>query len=167
MAVDIVLVKKLAKLMVSANKGDHFHQLGLEFTHLETGACEMRLPYNERIVGNPDTGVVHGGAITALLDTCCGMASATVLEDVGLTPTMDLRIDYMGVAEPGQDIYARADIYRSSQSVLFARGRAYTKGCEDRPVAHCVANFIRLDDEVLKNLSEQFKPFLEAVEVDL
>ncbi len=166
MAVDIVLVKKLSKLMVTANKGDHFHQLGLEFIHMETGACEMRLPYSPDIVGNPDTGVVHGGAITALLDTCCGMACASVLDDIGLTPTMDLRIDYMGAAEPGQDIYARADVYRSSQSVLFARGRAYTKGQEDRPAAHCIANFIRLDDEVLKNLSEQFRPFLDAVELD-
>ncbi len=152
--------------MVSANKGDHFHQLGLEFTHMETGACEMRLPYSSQIVGNPDTGVVHGGAITALLDTCCGAACASVLEDIGLTPTMDLRIDYMGAAEPGQDIYARADVYRSSQSVLFARGRAYTKGQEGRPAAHCIANFIRLDEEVLRNLSEQFRPFLDAVELE-
>lgn len=153
--------------MVTANKGDHFHQLGMQFTAMETGSCEMMLPYSERIVGDSGTGIVHGGAITALLDTCCGMASATVLEDVGLTPTMDLRIDYMGVAEPGQDIYARADIYRSSQSVIFARGKAFLKGQEDRPVAHCIANFIRLDDEVLKNLSDTFKPFLESVEVDI
>jgi len=166
-AVDILQVKKLSKLMVTANKGDHFHQLGLKFTSMNTGNCEMLLPYSDRIVGSPETGVVHGGAITALLDTCCGMACATVLDDIGLTPTMDLRIDYMGSAEAGHDIYARADVYRSSQSVLFARAKAYLKGQEDRPIAHCVANFIRLDEELLKNLSETFKPFLEGVEVDI
>lgn len=167
MPVDITLVKKLSKLMITANKGDHFQTLGLKFTAMETGYCEMHLPYGEHLVGNPETGVVHGGAITALLDTCCGMACATMLEDVGLTPTMDLRIDYMGIAKPGVDIYARADVYRSSQSVLFSRAKAYHKGQEDRPIAHCVANFIRLDDEVSKNLSKTFKPFLEGVESDL
>ncbi|MCV6615349.1 MAG: PaaI family thioesterase [Cellvibrionaceae bacterium] len=167
MAVEINLVKKLAKLMVTANKGDHFHQLGLAFTTMETGVCEMVLPYSDRLVGNPETGVVHGGAITALLDTCCGMAAGSVLEGLGLTPTMDLRIDYMGAAEPGVDIHARADIYRSSQSVIFARARAYHQGQEDRPIAHCVANFIRLDPEVIKNISDSFMPFLEGVEADL
>lgn len=167
MPVDITLVKKLSKLMITANPGDHFQTLGMKFTGMATGSCDMLLPYGEHLVGNPDNGVVHGGAITALLDTCCGMASATMLEDVGLTPTMDLRIDYMGIAEPGVDIHARADVYRSSQSVLFCRAKAYHKGQEDRPIAHCIANFIRLDDEVLKGLSDTFKPFLEKVEIDI
>src|ERR1700743_3329739 len=33
-----------------------------------------RLPYSENLVGDPQTGVVHGGVITGLLDHTCGLA---------------------------------------------------------------------------------------------
>ena len=43
------------------------------------GRGRMRLPYSAQLVGNPDTGVVHGGVITALLDQACGMAVGSAL----------------------------------------------------------------------------------------
>jgi uncharacterized protein (TIGR00369 family) len=165
MAVELELVKKLCKLMITANKGDHFHQLNMQFVAVERGLVRMKLPYSESIVGNPDTGVVYGGALTALLDTCCGMASCSVLDDLVLTPTMDLRIDYMGSAEPGKAIYAEAEVYRSSSSVIFTRGKAYQEDPR-RPLAHCVANFFRLTGETAEQISNTFKPFLDTVEVD-
>ena len=156
-------IRKLCQLMVKANQGDHFHSVGMSFTGIEKGFATMELPYSEAIVGNPETGVVHGGAITALLDTCCGFAANAALEELSLCPTLDLRIDYMGVATPGQTIYAEARAYRSTRHVIFCRGKAYQDD-PDRPVAFCVANFARLDPELVKKLSAQIMPFLDAME---
>jgi len=58
---DIEKLRKLCKLMVSANPGDHFHALDMRFTRLEEGKVLAELPYSESIVGNPETGVIHGG----------------------------------------------------------------------------------------------------------
>jgi acyl-coenzyme A thioesterase PaaI-like protein len=41
----------------------------------------LRLPYSPQIVGNPETGVIHGGAITTLMDTTCGISTVCVLPE--------------------------------------------------------------------------------------
>jgi uncharacterized protein (TIGR00369 family) len=60
------------------------------------------LPWSPAIVGNPQTGAVHGGALTTLMDTTCGMATLCVLPRFEVCPTLDLRIDYMHPAEPAR-----------------------------------------------------------------
>ena len=41
----------------------HNQALGIRFVSLDGERITMALPYAERLVGNPVTGVVHGGAI--------------------------------------------------------------------------------------------------------
>lgn len=144
MAVDLDEVRKLCELMVRANKNDHFHALGIKVTDISRGSVSMKLDYHEGLVGDPETGVVHGGAITALLDSCCGFSASTVLGELGLTPTIDLRIDYMGPAEPHKPIYAVGEVYRNSQHVVFTRAIAH-QGDLSRPVAHAVGNFMNME----------------------
>tara|TARA_B110000091_G_scaffold98896_1_gene107591 strand:- start:578 stop:976 length:399 start_codon:yes stop_codon:yes gene_type:complete len=106
----------------------------------------MTFPYNEAVIGNPVTGVVHGGVIVSLLDTCCGCAAITSMLRPTVTPTMDLRLDYMHPAEPGQPIYLSAKVYRNSSNVIFCRGSAWQDDKEN-PIAHCVATFMKIDSE--------------------
>ena len=56
----------------------HNKALGLELLELERGEAKFRLPYDAKLVGNPDTGVLHGGAITALLDASSGASVTSV-----------------------------------------------------------------------------------------
>jgi len=160
---DIEKLRKLCKLMVSANPGDHFHALDMRFTRLEEGKVLAELPYSESIVGNPETGVIHGGALTALLDTCSGFAAISALDDLAICPTMDLRVDYMRAAEPHKPVFASAEAYRVTRQVVFCRGVAYQDDINN-PVAHCVANFIRLDPEVSAKMTQMIEPFLEGIE---
>jgi len=161
--VDLEVLRKLCRLMTTANSGDHFHALGLRFTRIEKDRIQAELPYSEDIVGNPATGVIHGGALTALLDTCCGFAAVVALDELALCPTMDLRIDYMGQAQPGKSVFAEAEAYRVSRHVIFCRGVAFQED-RDRPIAHCVANFSRLDPQVAAEMRRQFAPILAGKE---
>ncbi len=120
----------------------HSAAMGMRLISAEGGEAILMLPYSDELVGDITTGVLGGGAITALLDTCCGASVfACKTKDILSTATLDLRIDYMRPATPGKDVYAHAECYRITRSVAFVRALAWTEG-RDRPVATASAAFI-------------------------
>jgi uncharacterized protein (TIGR00369 family) len=117
--------------------------LGLEWMELswENGVT-ARLRYRPEIVGDADTGVVAGGAVTTMLDEVCGQAVHMHLRDFEMSiATLDLRIDYMRPAEPGLDVFAHAHCYKATRSVAFIRAVAYDRDPAD-PVAAVQAAFM-------------------------
>ena len=123
--------------------------LGIKVTSARENELILELPYSSGIVGNPDTQVIHGGAITTLMDTTAGAAVLCAMPDFELCPTLDLRVDYMRSAKPGQAVYARASCYRVTSNILFMRCEAYQV---DRTVAHCVATFMRMGPKGIPSL---------------
>ncbi|MCC7535397.1 MAG: PaaI family thioesterase [Deltaproteobacteria bacterium] len=118
----------------------HNESLGLTMTDYDEGAAVIRLPYSTRLVGNPDTGVLHGGAITALLDATCGAAVFMKLMSPIPIATLDLRIDYLKPATPSQDVFARAECFKLARNVAFARAIAYQTAGD--PIATAAATFM-------------------------
>jgi len=119
----------------------HAKAVGLSVVSVERGAAVLKLPYNDNLVGNPDTGVVHGGVITTLLDNCCGIAVGASLNEMRPIATLDLRIDYMKPATPKEDILARAECYKVTANIAFVRATAYHTDISD-PIATAVGAFM-------------------------
>ncbi len=142
MTIDLNFHPKLAGFMLRGNKGDHFQSLGIHLDSITENKLVMRLDYHEDLVGNPVTGAISGGAVTALLDTCSGFMATVAQDPTGLTPTIDLRIDYLGVAKPGQPVYAQAQVYRITSDILFLRSTAYQD--INKPIAHGTATFMNM-----------------------
>jgi len=118
----------------------HSAALGLEVTRIDAGRAEIEMGYDARFVGDPETGVIHGGAVSALMDTCCGAAALSHPANGGSTATIDLRIDYMRPATPGQRIRAVAECFHVTRTVAFVRARAMDDDAE-RPVATATGTF--------------------------
>lgn len=129
---------------------NHCALLDIEVLSADVGKLSLLLPYSQKIVGHPETGVIHGGALTTLMDTTCGFAAVAALGQLAIAPTLDLRIDYMGPAEPGKAVIGEAEAYRVTRNVIFARGQAFHDGQKDKPIAHCTATFMRLDTQTTK-----------------
>ena len=47
----------------------HAKELGMQLTEIGVGTAVIGMDYDARLVGDPDTGVIHGGAVSALMDT--------------------------------------------------------------------------------------------------
>lgn len=120
----------------------HSRALGMEVTEIGPGTACIAMAYDARFVGDPSTGVLHGGAISALMDTASGAAvmSHPAAANALATATLDLRVDYMRPATPGQRVTARAECFHVTRSVAFIRVTA-TDEDETRPVATGTGTF--------------------------
>jgi len=111
--------------------------LGLKIESLKMEDVRMRFEMKDAFVGNYVQGILHGGVISAVLDTTGGLtASLGVLqkmkghtaEEIGksLTKigTIDLRIDYL---RPGKGDYfiSRGSIMRAGRRVSVTRMELY------------------------------------------
>ena len=118
----------------------HSKALGMRLTQMGEGKATIDMPFDEKLIGDPETGVIHGGAVSALMDTCCGAAVMCHPDNLGGTATIDLRIDYMRTATPGQRIRAFAECYHVTRSVAFVRATA-TDDDDENPVAAATGAF--------------------------
>jgi len=114
---------------------------GLRLDRAAPGEAWSSLPYRPVFVGDTETGVLHGGVVTAMLDESCGMAVQLALDGTRAIATLDLRIDYQKPATPGLDIKAHSICYRVTRSIAFVRATAYQDSEED-PVATATACFM-------------------------
>lgn len=118
----------------------HATALGMDLTSISDGKAEISMDWCEDLVGDPHSGVIHGGVVSALMDTCCGAAVLSHPEAPAATATIDLRIDYMRGATPGQRLVARAECYHITRSVAFVRAQAFDADL-NRPVASASGAF--------------------------
>jgi uncharacterized protein (TIGR00369 family) len=140
----------MAKPLLEIVRGDHqlliahvphARLLGMIVLDVKPQECWIKVPYSADLVGNLETGVVHGGVITTLLDQCGGSAVMASLEELVSIATLDLRIDYMKPATAGLDIIGYSHCYKLTRNIAFARGIAYHDRPED-PIATAVGTFM-------------------------
>ncbi|TVO77711.1 PaaI family thioesterase [Sedimenticola selenatireducens] len=119
----------------------HVEALGLTAIELNRGSCLFKVDYAPHLVGNIESGVIHGGVITTLLDSAGGAAAFTVVPAGASVATLDLRIDYLTQADRERSILGFAECYRQTQHIVFVKGHAYHESRDD-PIAHFVASFM-------------------------
>ena len=52
----------------------HSRDLAMKVLEIGDGRAVIEMPYDRRLIADPATGVIHGGAISTLMDTCGGAA---------------------------------------------------------------------------------------------
>ena len=126
---------------IKGRRSDYGEISGLQLDRFAPGEAWSSLPYRPVFVGDAETGVLHGGVVTAMLDESCGMAVQLALDGTSAIATLDLRIDYQKPATPGLAIKAHSVCYRTTRSIAFVRSTAYQES-EDDPVATATACFM-------------------------
>lgn len=137
----------------------HNRALGMRIVDLNGRGCVAELPYDDRLVGDPEAGVLHGGAITALMDATSGAAIFLALGRPVRIATLDLRIDYLKRAAPHRAVICEAICYKRTRSVAFTRAVAHL-GDPDDAIAAAAGSFMIFSGQ--KSAMEVFAPSAEV-----
>ncbi|MDP6689965.1 MAG: PaaI family thioesterase [Alphaproteobacteria bacterium] len=119
----------------------HMAAVGLDLISLDDSGAVAKVPNRPEFVGDPDTGVVHGGIVTVLLDSLSGMCIMPLMDEGTMMATLDLRIDYLKPAAPKKDIFAHAHCYKTTRNIAFTRAIAYQDNADD-PIANATGSFM-------------------------
>ncbi len=119
----------------------HGGALGLRYGAHGDDWCELVLPFDPRLIGDVDRGVLASGPIIAMLDMATSVA--VWMKRGGFVPhaTLDLRVDYLRPATAGRAVIGRGECYRITRSIAFVRGIAHD-GDPGDPVAHVAGTFM-------------------------
>ncbi len=124
----------------------HNAALGLRLELAEPGEAIIRLPYSAELIGDPDTGALHTGVLATLVDATCGAAVFLALRPPRAIATLDLRLEHLRQAVPGQDLICRATCTRITTDIAFVQARARLAGSsaddEEAVVASACGTFM-------------------------
>src|SRR4030095_10807197 len=99
----------------------HAAALGMTLVPVEKGVGVMETPWREEFVGDPESGVIASGVVTALIDHTCGLAINSAFPTPAPIATLDLRIDYLRPAAPRAGVTCEAFGYKITRSIGFVR----------------------------------------------
>lgn len=118
--------------------------IGMTVESVDGTKLTVKVPYAEHLVGDPDSGVIHGGVITAALDNASGWAirAGSEWQEGASMATLDLRIDYMKPATPHVDLLVMAECFKETKTIAFVRATAFHDTPDD-PVATSIAAFMK------------------------
>ena len=108
--------------------------LGLKINWSENGEVQIRLPWHDKLMGNPFQKILHGGVTASILDTVGGLSAVLYaiknIDNISLADfqrsmpnagtTIDMRIDYLRPGK-GQEFIATAEVIRKGKKVAVLR----------------------------------------------
>jgi len=104
------------------------------------GELTCVLPFKDENVGNPMLPALHGGVVSALLETAAILQLICEVESDHLPKPVNINIDYLRSAKP-VETFARAFITKQGRRVANVRAEAWQQS-RDRPVAALHGHFL-------------------------
>jgi uncharacterized protein (TIGR00369 family) len=95
--------------------------LGIRGESAGLGRCVLVLPVRSEFVGDPRRPALHGGVLSALIDTAGGVAAWTALGSGESLSTVDLRVDFLEPAGLGGPLRAEAELVRKGNRVCHVK----------------------------------------------
>ncbi|MDO6416770.1 PaaI family thioesterase [Sphingomonas sp. BIUV-7] len=127
--------------LLGRGRSGHIVALGADYVAHGEDWCELALPYDRRLISDLATGVLASGPIVSIMDSAAGMAICLKRGKLQAHATLDLRIDYLRPARPGQTVHGRCRCYRLTRRVGFVEGVAHD-GDPDDPIARVAGSFL-------------------------
>ncbi len=129
----VQLIKFMSKNGHNAVIGTRYHAHGPDWV-------ELALPYDKKLVSDEATGILASGPIFTMMDMVTSMSIWLKTGVFQPQATLDLRIDYLRPAQPGNSVYGHGECYHVTKSIAFVRGHAHD-GDPEKPIAHVAGTY--------------------------
>lgn len=97
--------------------------LGITLFKVEPGTLELRMPYDMRF--SQQNGFLHGGVVSAGLDTACGLASYTLMPATADILTVEFKINLLLAPAKGQTFRFVGRVVKPGRTLVVSEGHAY------------------------------------------
>lgn len=118
----------------------HDRLVGTQHRAHGEGWCELELPYRADLATDVESGILASGPIFTLMDIAVSISIWLKTGKFQPQATLDLRIDYLRPATPGNAVIGWGECYHVTRSVAFVRGHAHD-GDPGKPIAHVAGTY--------------------------
>ncbi|MBX3534355.1 MAG: PaaI family thioesterase [Xanthobacteraceae bacterium] len=117
--------------------------IGARIALLSPGACDIELPYREDLC--QQNVYLHGGAITSIADTSCGIASSTLLSPEAGILSVEFKYNMMAPAA-GERFIARGRVVKPGRTLTIAESAVFAvKDGVETEIGRMLATMIALE----------------------
>jgi uncharacterized protein (TIGR00369 family) len=93
--------------------------IGAEIVRIAPGEVDLQLPLDARLT--QQHGYLHAGVVVALVDSACGYAALTLMEEAAEVLTVELKVNLLAPAA-GESLLARGRVVRSGRTLTVCSG---------------------------------------------
>jgi len=118
--------------------------LGAELTAVQTGACEIRVPFRAELT--QQHGFFHAGVSGAIADSASGYAAFTLMPTQSSVLTVEYKLNLVAPAM-GDSLVTRAQVIRNGKTLKVCRAEVYgVKGGAETLCAVSLSTIMTLFD---------------------
>lgn len=96
--------------------------LGISLRRVEPGIVELRMPHSDRLT--QQHGFVHAGILATALDSACGYAAMSLMENDSGVLTVEFKINLLAPAK-GTEFVFTGSVVRSGRTLSVCEGQAF------------------------------------------
>lgn len=93
--------------------------LGQELLEVDAANGSVTVAYNAGADLANRYGAIHGGMTAAILDDVISLAAGLTIEWGQITPTLEMKVNYISQGKPGTRLLAQARTIRRGSSIIF------------------------------------------------
>ena len=120
-----------ARVRASFGRQAMMATLGVELLAVERGRVELAMDHDDRFT--QQHGFLHGGAVTALLDTACGYAAFSTMPPTAAVLTVSFTTNLMAPAA-GRRFLVTGEVVRAGRTLVVCHAHAVADGAP-KPLA--------------------------------
>lgn len=119
--------------------------LGAEMVSVGRGTVEIRFAFNSNLT--QQSGFVHAGAITSIMDSACGYAALSVAPEESDVLSVEFKVNLLAPGV-GESFVARASVKRSGKRLTVCTADAFAvKAGHEKLIATMLATMMQINSK--------------------